>query len=131
MNLEESERMSNALKITDAEFEVMNIIWDHAPMTSSEVIEILSKDSKWKPNTILTLISRLVKKEVLTFEKQGKTYLYSPLVSREQCIEEVGASFVDRFFGGSVMPMLAHFTSTEKLTKEEKQALRELLDSED
>lgn len=120
--------MNKASKISDAEFEVMKVIWDNAPVKSAKIIEILSSKTNWKQNTVLTLISRLVKKKVLSYKKEGKGYVYSPLVSKEECVKELGASFVNRFFDGSLMPMLAYFTGSGKLTDEEKSELMKMLE---
>lgn len=119
--------MNKASKISDAEFEVMKVIWDNAPVKSAKIIEILSSKTNWKQNTILTLVSRLVKKKVVSYKKEGRAYVYSPLVGREECVKEFGASFVNRFFNGSLMPMLAYFTKTGKLTDEEKSELMKML----
>jgi len=114
-------------KIADAEYEVMDVLWRKSPLTGNEVIQALSERTGWKPNTVRTLISRLVKKGVLDSRKEGKEYLYTPLKSKEECIKEEGESFLKRFFDGSLLPMLAHFVEDEKLSDAEREELKGIL----
>jgi BlaI family penicillinase repressor len=120
--------MSNALKITDAEFEVMSPLWDEGPLTGAETVRRLEGKTEWKTSTVLTLLRRLVDKGVLATSDSERGILFTPLVTKEECIEAVGASFTARFFGGALMPMLAHFTAGGKLTAAEREELRRLLD---
>jgi len=68
-------KMDKEFKISDAEFEVMKIIWDKSPIRSSQIVKILSHVKDWKPNTILTLVSRLVNKKAVGFTKEGNAYI--------------------------------------------------------
>ena len=120
--------MSLANKITEAEFEVMKVIWAKAPLTGSEVVSALEPATGWKSSTILTMVQRLVAKGVLVAGKSEKGILYSPLITRDEYVAAAGASFVDRFFDGALMPMLVHFTSTRKLSPKERTQLLKLLD---
>ena len=67
-------------QISEAEFEVMKIVWNHAPVSTNEITERLVKTTAWSPRTIQTLVRRLVNKGVLTYEKQGRVFVYTPLV---------------------------------------------------
>ena len=119
------------MNISDAEFEVMRVIWaSEAPMASKLIIKELSEKTDWKPKTIQTLISRLVKKQVLGFTSEGRTYSYFAEVSEEQCLEEASEGFLNQFFGGSLMPMLSHFAGSKKISKDEADLLRKLLDEQ-
>ena len=70
--------------ISNAEFDVLDVIWDDYPVTSNDVIARLNQRKEWHEKTVKTLLGRLVKKEVLGFEKQQRQYLYSPLIAREE-----------------------------------------------
>src|SRR5882757_6804671 len=102
--------------ISDAEWEVMNVLWDASPRTANDVVDQLAARRGWNPRTVKTLLNRLVNKRALAFEAQGKRYLYHPVVSRDQCVRAESRSFVARVFGGAVGPMLAHFVSQADLT---------------
>lgn len=116
-------------RISDTEWEIMRIIWMRHPLTANEVIERLAAtDSGWHPKTARTLLARLVRKRALGYEARGRTYVYSPLVSEEDCVATASESFLDRVFGGSLKPMLAHFVERQKLTRKDLQELEKLLD---
>lgn len=116
-----------APRITDAEWEVMNVIWENPPKTAQEVVLGLADARTWSPRTVKTLITRLVKKRVLEFEQLGQRYLYRPLVSREECVRAEGQSFLRRVAGGSLSPLLAHFVRESQLSAEEIAELRRIL----
>jgi BlaI family penicillinase repressor len=117
-------------RISDTEWEIMRVIWGKHPLTASEVIEALAAiDPSWHPKTVRTLLARLVRKKALDYEAKGRTYVYSPLVSEPECVATASESFLDRVFGGSLRPMLAHFVEKRKLTREDLEELRELLES--
>ena len=116
-------------KISDAEWQVMEILWAASDaLTANEIVDALSARSDWSPPTIKTMLNRLVRKRALKFRAEGKRYLYSPAVSRERCVRSETRSFVDRLFGGSVAPLLAHFVEDEKLSSDEIEQLRKLLE---
>lgn len=121
--------MKSVPKISETEWEVMKVVWAKAPCSAGEIIAtLLSGDPTWHPKTIKTFLSRLVAKKGLGFRKEGRGYLYRPLVSEKECVDAASASFLDRVFGGSLMPMLAHFVKHEKLSAREIQELKDLLE---
>lgn len=105
----------------------MKICWERPPATAQEIIDALSTQGSWHPKTVKTLLGRLVKKRALSFQKVGRAYLYQPLVAERDCITVESESFLDRVFGGSLTPMLAHFVENRKLTPQEITELKELL----
>lgn len=118
-----------ALRISDTEWEVMRAVWGRYPATASEIITRLANaDPSWHPKTVRTLLARLVQKKVLSYEAKGRTYVYSPLVTEEECVSSASASFLDRVFGGALKPMLAHFVGKRQLSSAELAELRRLLD---
>ncbi|MEG0295734.1 MAG: BlaI/MecI/CopY family transcriptional regulator [Clostridium sp.] len=116
-------------KISDAEWEVMKIIWNNPKITSSEIISLLNDKSQWKSATIKSLINRLLKKGAISFEKKSKEYYYYPLVSEDECIKEESESFLNRVFNGSINSMLVNFVKSESLSNDEIEELKQILDS--
>ena len=124
-------------KISDAEWKVMHIVWKLADrsgrMTGNDVIADIVPDTGWSPNTVRTLLSRLVDKGILHAEKQrGKkkeypTMVYTPLVSREECVTAHGQTFLERVFDGDASELLVHFVKDSRLTAEQIAKLREIL----
>jgi BlaI family transcriptional regulator, penicillinase repressor len=119
-------------RITDTEWEVMRVVWDHHPLTATAIVADLQRqDATWHPKTVRTLLTRLVQKGALDFTPEGRSYVYRPLVAAEDCIAAESESFVTRVFGGSLRPMLAHFVERQRLTKADLQALRGMLDAQE
>jgi BlaI family transcriptional regulator, penicillinase repressor len=115
------------ISISDAEWQVMNTVWDAQPLTAQEVIARLQLVTDWAPATIKTMLHRLVKKRVLTYEPQGNRYVYSSRTRRADCVRQAGRSFLDRVFGGEPAVLLAHFLRTNKLDQAEIAELRRIL----
>ena len=115
--------MSNLPQITEAEFEVMKIVWKYAPIST----EKLTQTSSWSPKTIQTLIKRLVSKKALTYEKQSRVFVYTPLVKEEEYIRQESNSFLKRYYNGNITSMLASYIEDDKLSEEDITALRNLL----
>jgi BlaI family transcriptional regulator, penicillinase repressor len=116
-------------KISDTEWEIMRIAWSHHPITAAEIIRHLTADDPtWHPKTVRTLLARLVEKGALTYEERSSVYFYQPRVGQEECVASASGSFVERVFGGSLKPMLAHFIEQRRLSREELDELRALLD---
>lgn len=119
--------MKDLPSITDAEWEVMRVLWKKNPITSLEIIDD-TKHMNWHKKTVRTLISRLVDKKAITFDKKEKIYYYQPLVEEKDCVTNQTQTLLDRLFGGSLTPMVAHFVESKKLTKDELQEIKRVLD---
>ncbi|NIP25471.1 MAG: transcriptional regulator [Phycisphaerae bacterium] len=120
--------MKKTPKISEAEWEVMKVLWKKSPKTANEVVKILSKKTSWKRETIRTLINRLVQKKAVGFEKRGRQYHYFPLLTEAECVREENKSFLKRVHGGSIEPMLTSFVEEEKLSADKIARLRRILD---
>lgn len=115
-------------RISNTEWEIMRVVWTKHPITANEIIDqLIAADPSWHPKTARTLLARLVQKKALGYEERGRAYVYSPLVSKQECLANASESFLERFFGGSLKPMLAHFVGQRRLTKKEVEELRKLL----
>ncbi|MCE0523117.1 MAG: BlaI/MecI/CopY family transcriptional regulator [Methylacidiphilales bacterium] len=113
--------------ISEAEWEVMEILWRRSPLTALEVVQELAPHKHWKDQTIRTMLGRLVRKKALTFRADGKIYFYRPLVTREHCVRVESRSFLDRVFGGAAKPLLAQMVQEARLSREEIAELKRLL----
>ena len=119
--------MSNLPQISEAEFEVMKIVWKYAPINTNEITEKLTRTSSWSPKTIQTLIKRLVSKKALTYEKQGRVFVYTPLVREDEYIRKESNSFLKRYYNGNITSMLVSYLEDDKLSEEDIASLRDLL----
>jgi len=120
-------------RISETEWEVMRVIWSNtSPCSAGEIIATLRlTDASWHPRTVKAYLNRLVKKKALGFSKEGRAYVYRPIVRQEECVDAASESFLERVFGGSLKPMLAHFVRHDKLSREEIRELRRLLKNPD
>lgn len=105
----------------------MKVVWSNSPVSAQEIISVLAEQDAWHPKTAKTLLNRLVKKGALGFTKEGRAYLYRPLVAEKDCVAAESASFLDRVFSGAIKPMLAHFVESRKLSSQEIAELKKLL----
>src|ERR1700722_19345061 len=120
--------MVKAPTISDAEWEIMMILWGKSPLTAAEIVAMLEGRRDWNPKTIKTLLNRLLKKRAVDYAVQGNRYLYRPRVTRDACLRAESRSFVSRVFGDSVGPMLVHFVRQADLSDEEIEQLKKLLE---
>lgn len=118
----------NMPRISEAEWVVMKVLWERAPLTTNEVVEALAGRAPWKPKTVMTLLTRLVKKGALEFEKKGRIYEYRPAVGEAECVRAESKSFLERVYGGALTPMLANFLEETPLSKGELEELRKILE---
>ncbi|MGS2721279.1 BlaI/MecI/CopY family transcriptional regulator [Paraglaciecola aestuariivivens] len=113
--------------ISKAEFEVLNVLWDNSPASANEIIKTLNQFKQWHDKTVKTLLNRLVKKQVIGFDKQQRSYLYFPLVERSTYTQKESKSFVSRLFDGKVAPLVAGFASSGSLSKDDVNELKSLI----
>ncbi|MCM1135478.1 MAG: BlaI/MecI/CopY family transcriptional regulator [Clostridium sp.] len=117
--------MKKKITVSDAEWAVLEILWDAGkPLNASEIRNLLGGSKSWERTTILTLIQRLLKKGALRQEKR-EVYYYEPCVKREEYINDETREFVDKFFKGSSRNLAAALVNSEALSKEELEELRD------
>ena len=119
--------MSKLPQISEAEFEVMKVIWKYAPISTNEVTEKLTQTTDWSPKTIQTKLKRLVTKKALTYEKQSRVFVYTPLVPETEYIRQESNSFLNKYYNGNIVSMLTSYLEDDKLSKTELDTLRHLL----
>jgi BlaI family penicillinase repressor len=117
-------------QISDAEWDVMKIVWDSGPLTAGQIVQEMAGQTHWHPRTIKTLLSRLVKKGAVSMQADGNRYLYRAKVTREACRRYETRSFLSRVFDGAVAPALVHFLKHSELSKDEIQELKAILERE-
>jgi BlaI family penicillinase repressor len=124
--------MKKVPRISETEWEIMKVLWRQPPCSASQIIaELNQSGAVWHPKTVKAFLNRLVKKKALAFKLDGRAYLYRPLVTQNECAEAASQSFLERVFGGSFQPMLAHFVARKRFSVAEIRELKKLLDSQD
>ena len=110
-------------KLFDAEYKVMQIVWDNEPFTSRELAEICFKKLGWKKSTTYTMLKRLIDKG---YAKNDNTEV-SSLISKEEVQKRESKDFVDKNFEGSLYSFIAAFTSDNDLSDEEIKKIQKLI----
>lgn len=121
--------MNKLPQISEAEYEVMKVIWKYSPISTNEVTNILTKATDWNPKTIHTLLKRLVTKEAITYEKQSRLFVYTPLIDQNEYLQQQSHSFLKRFFNGNVSHMMTSFLDSENISDDDIKELKDILDS--
>jgi BlaI family transcriptional regulator, penicillinase repressor len=119
--------MKTVFRITEAEWEVMVVAWDRAPVAASVVAEALEKKKKWSLATVRTLLRRLVNKGILQQQAEGKRFLYKPKVSMAECVRHESESFLGRVLGRAPSASILHLVKKADLSAEDIQELRRIL----
>ena len=119
--------MKNLPQISEAEFEVMKIVWKYAPISTRDITEKLLQTTNWSPKTIQTLIKRLVTKGALTYEKQSRMFNYTPAVKENEYIGQESNSFLKRYYNGDITAMVSAYIENDRLSESELDTLRSLL----
>lgn len=115
-------------QISDMEWIIMRVLWENSPISANEVIDKLEESTEWSDKTIRTFLNRLVKKKAISYEKNGREYLYYPIVTENECIREENKTFLDRVYNGALNLMFAKFLEDEALSEDEIEELKQILD---
>jgi len=115
------------MRISTAESVVMETLWRRHPLSAEEVVAEVAQEQGWTTRTVKTLLNRLLTKEAIAAEADGRRYLYRPLIDRESYISAESRNLIDRLFRGRVSSLVAHFSEREQLSKEDIAELKRLI----
>ena len=105
----------------------MDVLWREAPRAAEDILAEVGPAQNWQEGTVKSLLNRLLRKKAVHAERDGRRYLYTPLLTREQYVQQESKGLLDRLFGGRVAPLVAHFSEQRKLSKKDITELRKLL----
>lgn len=115
------------MSISNAEWEIMRVVWTKEETTSSQILEILEQKTDWTASTVKTLLKRLVDKGYLATQKSGKSFLYSTLVSEEEAINRQADELFDKFCQRKHTVIIKHLLETTPMTMADINDLQALL----
>ena len=115
------------MTISESEAVVMEVLWGEHPLAAEDVVARLATRSDWAEPTIKTLLNRLLKKGAVRADRDGRRYLYSPVLTREAWVSRQSEGVLDRLFGGRVAPLVAHFSERGKLSQDDIDELKRLI----
>lgn len=120
--------MKSPLRISPSERDVLAVLWKNAPLTTAEIVEALATSKGWSRGTTRTLLARLVRKKAVGCRLDGHRHLYRPLMAEDACVRQESRTFLQRVFAGGSADMLLTLVEETKLTPEQIQRFRDILD---
>ncbi|WP_448568977.1 BlaI/MecI/CopY family transcriptional regulator [Thalassotalea ganghwensis] len=114
-------------EISDTEFEVLDALWQGYPAPANEIISRLNETKPWHEKTVKTLLSRLVKKQAISYEKQERRYIYTPLISRDSYVQHQSQNLIERLFSGRLSPLVAGFAKNKHLQQDDIEQLKTII----
>ncbi len=124
--------MDSFRRLPDSEFELMKIIWSNpSPISTNQIMAQLEAERDWKPQTALTLLTRLIERGFLRSERAGKERIYYPLVRREEYIKFESGAFLERFHNNSFLNLVNTLYEDRKVSEEDLDALKRWLDGKE
>ena len=115
------------MSLTDAEWEIMERLWNAAPQTGREIAESMKKKMGWARTTTLTVLGRLEGKGAIAAESSGGMKAYAPLFSRDAVAIQETESLLNRVYQGSLSMLVSSLTKNQKLTKQDVEELYDIL----
>lgn len=120
--------MASATSISDAESVVMEVLWSAGlPMACEDVVRALANRTDWQEATVKTFLGRLLRKGAVRAAKDGRRYLYSPVLTRQRWLSVESQRLLKRMFGGRIAPLVAHFGEHHRLSREDIAELRRVV----
>ena len=118
-------------RISAAESLVMEALWQKSPITAEEVTAEVAAAQAWSEATVKTLLNRLLKKKAIAAKKDGRRYLYRPLIARDAYVQSESQGLLDRLFDGRLAPLVSHFSEQGRLSPQDLAELRRLIEELD
>lgn len=115
------------MRVSSAEGIVMEALWRKQPLSAEDVAADVAPDQGWTEATVKTLLNRLLSKGAIAADKEGRRYLYRPVLKREDYVLDESTSLIDRLFDGRVSSLVTHFSEREKLSAEDISELKRLI----
>src|SRR6478609_7853171 len=119
------------MRISGAESLVMEALWRRQPLAAEEIFAEVGEAQGWALPTLKTLLARLVEKRALATEKDGRRFLYRPLVARADYVASESQGLLDRLFDGRLAPLVSHFSERQRLSDDDVAELRRILKAHD
>lgn len=124
--------LTKKYNITDAELEIMKLLWQNKALTLNKIVENLSKEEKKNKSTIKTLLYRLIEKgSVKSIEHNSKENEYIATITKEEYLKKENDTFLKKLYNGSTNKLLLNFVEEKKISKQDLKDLLLLIESED
>lgn len=114
------------MKLSDNDYEIMNILWDEGEVTALEIASRLAEKKSWKKPTVYTLIDRLIKKGAI--ERSEPDYVCKALINKDEVRTSETAGLLEKLYNGSAKLLVSGFIKEKQLSAKELEELRKLID---
>jgi len=112
---------------TEAEWKIMELLWDRAPRPMSEITKELEPATGWSRHTVITLLKRMQEKRTVAVDESGDVKMYSPLITREEASRMQTKKLLNRVFSGKASLLINHLVDSGEITLKEMDELMEML----
>lgn len=119
------------MSVSDAESHIMALLWERSPQGADELTQALAGQQDWQPGTIKALLNRLLRKGAVAATRDGRRFLYRPLLSRDEYLTHSSEALLDRLFDGRLAPLVAHFARHRRLDRRDLAELKRLIEEMD
>ena len=116
-----------SVQCTEAEWKIMEVLWDSAPRTMAEITKELEPSTGWTRHTVITLLKRMQEKGSVNVDETGSVKRYYPRVSREEASKEQTQKLLKRVFSGKASLLIHNLIDTGEMTVDEMQDLLDML----
>lgn len=115
------------MKLTEAEWLIMNALWNAYPATARDITQRLPKEVNWAYTTVKTMLTRLVEKKAISESKKGKTSVYEPIISKQKARRSALRMLANQAFDGAFGPLMHFLVEQQNLTAKQRKELIEIL----
>lgn len=115
------------MRISDAESQLMDVLWDRGPTSAEDLIREASAAQGWAEGTVRTLINRLLRKKAIESRKEAGRAVYHPLVARADYVQAESQGLLNKLFQGELAPLVVHFAEHRALTAKDIETLKALI----
>ncbi len=116
-----------AVQVTEAEWKIMEVLWDHSPRTMTEITAILEPETGWTRHTVITLLKRMLEKGSISMDDTERAKKYTPLITREQASTEETHKFLSHVFKGKASLLVNHLVDAGDLSKDELEQILDMI----
>ena len=116
-----------SIQVTEAVWKIMEVLWDHAPRTMTEITAVLSPTTGWTRHTVITLLKRMVEKGTISVDDSDRAKKYTPLVTREEASTEETHKFLSHIFKGKASLLVNQLVDSGDLTADDLQQILDVM----
>ena len=115
------------IHVTEAEWKIMEVLWDHAPRSMADITKTLEPDTGWTRHTVITLLKRMQEKGTVAVDESGDVKRYTPLMTQEEASTQETRKFLSHVFSGKASLLINHLVDSGEITLKEMDELMDMM----